>query len=181
MTINSILGCILLILAAVGVPVLVCLAVMMRENDFVTFNLLWVKLEAWNSPVHINLPEAKRWGNGHWVQKRIDVTFSFFLSLSFHLDYLYYVFCVTFTTYLVFIFFIFSLCLFHSGTSFHVDQVLWPADLSFCSWSTIKQVSMSALYTATSQSPFVAALHMASSVTMPQARHTVFYLLLSSI
>lgn len=40
MTINSILGCILLILAAVGVTVLVCLAVMMRENDFVTFNLL---------------------------------------------------------------------------------------------------------------------------------------------
>lgn len=58
--------------------------------------------------------------------------------------------------------YLFSLCLFHSGTSFHVAQALWPADLSFCSWSTIKQVSVSVLYTATSQSPFVAALHMAS-------------------
>lgn len=52
-----------------------------------------------------------------------------------------------------------------SGTFFHVDQALLPGDLSFCSWSTIKQVSVTALCTVTSLSPFIAAVHMA---TLPQ-------------
>lgn len=63
---------------------------------------------------------------------------------------------------------LFFLCVSLSGTFFHVDQALWPAGLSFCSWSTTKQVSMSVLCKATSchllYLPFIWPLsHSASS------------------
>lgn len=48
------------------------------------------------------------------------------------------------------------------GTFFHVDQALWPADLLFCSWSTIKQVSVFVLCKAASLPLFIVALHIAS-------------------
>lgn len=68
-----------------------------------------------------------------------------------------------------------------SGTFFHVDQALLPADLSFCSWSTIKQVSIRVVCTATSPSPFITALHYGLFVTVPQGKLTVCYLLPSSL
>lgn len=68
-----------------------------------------------------------------------------------------------------------SCCLSYSGTSFPEDQALLPVDLSFCSWSTIKQVSLSVVCTTTSTSPFIASLNM-TSLSVPQAKLTVCYL-----
>lgn len=67
---------------------LISKALMMRVNDFVTFNLFWDKLEAWNSPVPINLVEATLWGNGRlsvmniWTFSILFYSFSLLLYLS---------------------------------------------------------------------------------------------------
>lgn len=141
---------------------LISKALMMTEHYLVTFDLLWHEIYARSVLLFVPL----------------SFSLSLFTQHAPHLC-LYPSFSSLFTpTIMIFIFPPpLSVSLSPSGTFFHVDQALLPGDLSFCSWSTIKQVSVNSPVHSHIAVSFHRCNAYGYSATVPQAKLAVGCLL----
>lgn len=141
---------------------LISKALMMTEHYLVTFDLLW-----------------------HEIYARSVLSFSLFVSVyptCPPLVFRSFLFIPFSPTIMIFIFPPpLSVSLSPSGTFFHVDQALLPGDLSFCSWSTIKQVSVNSPVHSHIAVSFHRCNAYGYSATVPQAKLAVGCLLPSSL